>query len=121
MSPLESLIALEIDARAYGFDWPDHEMIIAQAESECEEIREALTLNEPKERLQEEIGDLIHTAVSLCLFAGFDPEETIAVIVKKFGKRMMRVKELAQKDGHPDLKGQSLDYMLSLWKKAKMD
>jgi GNAT superfamily N-acetyltransferase len=40
--PLSQLVALERDARSYGFDWPNREMVIDQAISECEEIRAAI-------------------------------------------------------------------------------
>lgn len=118
-SPLQDLISLELDARAYGFDWPDQGMIIDQAISECEEIREAIALEESDQRIQEEIGDLLHTAISLCIFSGYDPNETLAVITQKFGSRMAAVKALAQKRGLANLKGQTTEFMLELWREAK--
>lgn len=41
-NPLQNLILLKKDARGYGFDWPDHEMILEQAIAECREIKEAI-------------------------------------------------------------------------------
>ncbi len=118
-SPLQDLISLELDARSYGFDWPDQGMIIDQAISECEEIREAIALGESTQRVQEEIGDLLHTAISLCIFSGYDPNETLTVITQKFGSRMAAVKALAQKRGLDNLKGQTTEFMLELWREAK--
>ncbi len=119
VTPLDSLINLEIEAREFGFDWPDRESIIEQALSECEEIKEAIQNNESKERIQEEIGDLIHTAISLCIFAGFDTKETIAKVTDKFGARMQKVKALTKEKGLLSLKGQSTEFMLELWSNAK--
>jgi uncharacterized protein YabN with tetrapyrrole methylase and pyrophosphatase domain len=118
-TPLQDLIKIEIDARDYGFDWPHEDMIIDQAISECEEIRAAIRDQEPSHRIQEEIGDLLHTAISLCLFAGYDPDETLTVITKKFGSRMNDVKKLAAQRGLETLKGQSIEFMLELWGEAK--
>jgi uncharacterized protein YabN with tetrapyrrole methylase and pyrophosphatase domain len=115
----DDLIDLEKDARAYGFDWPNCEMIIDQAVSECEEIREAIAQNESAERIQEEIGDLIHTAISLCIFAGFDTLETMNVTVKKFSTRMNALKEIARKRGFESLKDQTLEVRLQLWDEVK--
>lgn len=116
---LQQLIQLEEQARDFGFDWPDIPEIIRQAQSECLEIEEVLQKQESPERLQEEISDLLHTAISLCLFAGFSVEETLSHVVKKFGGRMNKVKILAEQQGLSTLKGQSFEFMLKLWDKAK--
>lgn len=116
---LDKLIELEIDARQFGFDWPNKEAVIEQAISECEEIREAIDNKESEHRIQEEIGDLIHTAISLCVYAGFDTKETIAKAVSKFDARMQNVKSLTEKEGLTTLKGQTTEFMLKLWAEAK--
>ncbi len=119
ITPLDKLVHLEKDARDFGFDWPDQFMILDQAISECEEIRDAITHRESDDRVQEEIGDLLHTAISLCLFSGFDVEETLFKVTDKFGNRMATVKKLAQDQGLQNLKGQSTDMMLGLWAESK--
>lgn len=119
-NPLHELIIIENEARNFGFDWPHEEMIIEQALSECDEIREALANHEPSHRVQEEIGDLLHTAISLCLFAGFDPEQTLAKVATKFGARMEALKAIAKDQGLTSLKGQSTEFMMELWKMAKL-
>lgn len=118
-SALNDLVALEKDARAFGFDWPNIPVIIDQAIDECREIRETLEHQEPLERLQEEIGDLLHTAVSLCIFAGFDVDETLAKVNDKFAARMQAIKTLTRQQGLENLNAQSFEYMLQLWDKAK--
>lgn len=117
--PLDELIAIETDARTFGFDWPDAMTIVEQAESECLEIREAISQQESMTRIQEEIGDLLHTAISLCLFMGFSPEETLANVNKKFGTRMQKLKKLAVDKGYAHLNGQDFEMMLALWDEAK--
>lgn len=116
---LQKILAIEKDARDFGFDWPNIDMIIDQTISECEEIRDAVNNNEPKHRLHEEIGDLIHTAISLCYFAGFDTEETLLKASKKFTARMDALKVIAKQRGLDNLKGQDINFMLELWKSAK--
>ncbi|KTD66352.1 MazG nucleotide pyrophosphohydrolase domain-containing protein [Legionella spiritensis] len=119
-NPLHELIAIEKDARAFGFEWPDAYMIIEQAVSECDEIKSALLDEEPRSRVEEEIGDLLHTAVSMCLFSGFDPEDTLARIVKKFSARMQALKAVAACNGYNSLKGLPIELVLELWREAKM-
>lgn len=116
---LNELLYLEKDARAFGFEWPNEEMIIEQAIDECREIKEALQNQETNERIQEEIGDLIHSAISLCVFAGFDVDETLSKVNAKFGKRLQIVKSLTHELGLPNLKGKSIDFLLTLWREAK--
>lgn len=117
--PLDTLIAIETDARAFGFDWPNAMSIVEQAESECDEIREVLDEKQSTERLQEEIGDLLHTAISLCLFAGFDPNATLTKVNQKFGTRMQVLKMIAKEKGYDQLHNQSFQFMLQLWDEAK--
>ncbi|WP_016916906.1 MazG nucleotide pyrophosphohydrolase domain-containing protein [Rickettsia honei] len=118
-NPLQNLILLEQDARGYGFDWPDHEMILEQAIDECREIKEAIDDAEPPERVQEEIGDLLHMAISLCIFSGLDIETTLSKTNEKFEKRMRAIKMLTKKHNLPNLQGQPVEFMLKLWKEAK--
>jgi uncharacterized protein YabN with tetrapyrrole methylase and pyrophosphatase domain len=119
MDNLQKLIFLEKDARAFGFDWPNIEMIIKQAISECEEITDVIKNQESKERLQEEIGDLLHTAISLCVFAKFDVIETINNVNRKFNNRIQILKNLTKKQGLPNLKGQPISLQLDLWHQVK--
>lgn len=63
-NPLQNLILLEKDVRGYGFVI-GLIMILEQVIDECREIKEAIDDAEPPERVQEEIGDLLHTAISL--------------------------------------------------------
>jgi uncharacterized protein YabN with tetrapyrrole methylase and pyrophosphatase domain len=118
-NPLTDLLYLEKEACQFGFEWPNETVIIEQVMAECREIKEAIEKKEMPERIQEEIGDLIHSSISLCLFAGFDVDETLNKINHKFGKRMQAIKKLTHELGLENLKGQSFDFMMELWRKAK--
>lgn len=116
---LQDLITLEKDANKFGFDWSDQDMILEHAIDECREIKEAIDDNEPLERVQEEIGDLLHTAIALCIFSEFDVEETLRKTNKKFANRMDALKTLTKNYNLPNLQGQPIEFMLKLWKEAK--
>lgn len=116
---LQELINIEQDARKFGFEWPDLDMIIAQSISECNEIQAAIADGESQERVQEEIGDLLHTAISLCVFAGFDVNETLCKVTKKFNARMQGMKQLAEQRGLQTLHGKDTEYMLDMWREVK--
>lgn len=120
MIMLKKLIELEKDAREFGFDWPDQYAILNQIINECQEVRSDIEANCSDEKIQEEIGDLIHAVISLCTFSGCDVEQTIDKVNAKFSKRMILLKELAKNRGLTTLKGQSIPFMLELWNQVKI-
>lgn len=119
LKSIEKLISLEKEARNFGFDWPDSHMVIDQAISECEEVRDAIKQGESKERIKEEVGDLIHTAISVCMFLGFTVEETTDIVSDKFAKRFSHVKKIANERGFKTLKGQTTEELIEIWNEAK--
>ncbi len=119
MSPLQKLIVLERQTSLMGFDWPNTEMIIDQAISECDEIKRTIQMREGRKRLQEEVGDLLHAAISLCVFEGLDVEETLEQANSKFGARLEALQQIIKGRGFSTLKGQPFDFLLELWEEAK--
>lgn len=119
MSALKKLMKIDHESREFGFEWPHAEMILDHIISECEEIKEVIAQKESRERLQEEIGDLLHAAISLNRFSGFDIEETLEKVVRKFENRMASLKTITRRHGLQDLNGQSTEFMLDLWKEVK--
>ena len=119
MSPLQKLIVLERQTSLMGFDWPNTEMIIDQAISECDEIKRTIQMREGRKRLQEEVGDLLHAAISLCVFEGLDVEETLEQANSKFGARLEALQQIIKSRGFSTLKDQPFDFLLELWEEAK--
>jgi uncharacterized protein YabN with tetrapyrrole methylase and pyrophosphatase domain len=119
MKGLDNLIDLEVDAREFGFEWPDLNSVIDQVRSECDEVKGAVANGESRGRVQEEVGDLLHAVVSLCVFLDLDVYETIDGAENKFARRMAVVKKLAKDMNLLDLKGQPNEIVLKLWKRAK--
>lgn len=118
MKILKKLTDLENEASAFGFKWETADQILAQIRSELTEIEVHLK-DQDKNKLQEEIGDLLHAAFSLCVFCQFDTEETLTNSVDKFDRRFRETKKLAQCEGLKDLNGQSFDKLMKIWNKAK--
>lgn len=114
------MVFLEKDAREFGFDWPHQQMILDQIIDECREVKEAIEEGS-QSHIQEEIGDLIHAAISLCIFSGYDVEETIEKINQKFEERMQAIKQIAAQRGLDTLQEQSTDFMMDLWREAKKE
>lgn len=108
------------DTRAFGFDYPNVELVIDHVIDECREVREDIRGNASPDKIQEEIGDVICSAFFLCDFCGFDVEETVKKAIQKLGSRMGSMKEITTELGMKDLHGQPRDFILSLWDKVKI-
>jgi uncharacterized protein YabN with tetrapyrrole methylase and pyrophosphatase domain len=120
MNLLNKIEELENEAAGFGFAWETAEQIIEQVKSECEEITAHLEENKPNRTLlEEEIGDLLHAAFSLCIFSKFDPQQTLQNATDKFETRLKAVKALATQQGLTTLKGHSFEELMALWEKAK--
>jgi len=117
----EKLEALEHEAADFGFKWENAHQIMDQIKSECDEITEHLDSTDPKasHMLQDEIGDLLHAAFSLCVFYKFNPEETLTKSIDKFEKRLSNVKKIAKEGGEDTLNGKSFDELMEVWDRAK--
>jgi uncharacterized protein YabN with tetrapyrrole methylase and pyrophosphatase domain len=118
MSIFAKLTALEHDACEFGFRWERADQIITQIRSECAEVSVHLE-DKNKLKLQEEIGDLLHAALSLCVFCNLDPEVTLTQSVDKFARRLHEVKQLAQAQGLNSLTGKPFSVLMQLWDQVK--
>lgn len=118
MRTLEKLLALENEAAEFGFKWENPQQIIVQIQNEIAEINVHLQ-DHDQAKLQEEIGDLLHAAFSLCVFCRFNPTQTLAKSIDKFEKRFRSTQDLAKAEGLATLNGQSFAKLMMLWDKAK--
>lgn len=122
MDLLERVVVLENEASEFGFEWETTEQIMAQIQSECQEVSEHLlqgSLNANQQELQEEIGDLLHAVFSLCVFCKFSPRETLQKTLDKFEGRMNAVRDIAREEGITNLNGYPFDELMIIWQKAK--
>lgn len=116
---LQAVIQEEERSKNFGFYWDSIDQVFEQIKSECDEIREAY-LKKDFDHCKEEVGDLIHAAISLSFFAGFDPKEALEISFEKYKKRLNRVIDLVKEDGLDNLKNQPMETLLNYWKKAKL-
>lgn len=113
------LLKEEYAARDFGFNYPNIAMIIDQVQDESSEVLDAVQNSEGPDRIQEEVGDLIHAAIAVCCFQGYDISETVKKTALKFESRMNNLKKLSQEKGLNDFNGLEVSQMLELWKEAK--
>jgi tetrapyrrole methylase family protein/MazG family protein len=107
-------------AAQVGFDWSEPLPALQKLKEEVAEVEALLQTDAPKERLAEEIGDLLFAAVNVARLAGVHAEDALRDAVRKFVRRFQAIETLARKQGK-DLSQMSLAEMDALWEETKRD
>jgi uncharacterized protein YabN with tetrapyrrole methylase and pyrophosphatase domain len=114
---LHRALRLQEKAVSYGFDWDETQQLFDKLDEEIAEIKDALSHSD-KDRVTEEIGDLLFMAVNLSRFLDVHPEDALERSLTKFGKRFRSMEEMAGKDAK-SLADLDLAEMEEYWQKAK--
>jgi tetrapyrrole methylase family protein/MazG family protein len=104
-------------AKKAGFDWSDVSGAVDKLGEELEEFKTAVAEDS---NVEEELGDLLFSAVNAARFLHVDPEEALTKATDKFISRFSRVESLARSRGEA-LEGMSLAQLDKLWEEAKQD
>lgn len=106
-------------AAKVGFDWPDVAGCRAKVAEELAEIdRELASPTVDRERVADEIGDLLFAAVSLARKVDVDAESALRATIDKFESRFAFVEdELGARGSSP--RASTLEEMDALWERAK--
>jgi MazG family protein len=117
LSSLSLAYRLTDKASSVGFDWPDIKGILKKLDEEMKEFREALSLQK-RNRIREEIGDLLFVIVNIARFLKIDPEAALRTTIEKFASRFHYIERALQKRGKT-LQESNLLEMDHLWGEAK--
>ena len=111
--------ALELQKKVatVGFDWREARPVLDKIREETDEIAAVLAGGD-KDKIGEEIGDLIFTAINLARVAGIDPESALRATNAKFMRRFGHVETAIGARGRT-LEQSSLEEMDALWTEAK--
>jgi len=103
-----------------GFDWPDVFGVIAKVQEELDEVTAELEQGASKERVTEEIGDLLMACANLARKAGVDAEMALVAGNRKFERRFRGIEErvAAREQEMTEL---SLDELEMHWQAIKAD
>ena len=109
---------LTTKAAKVGFDWPDATQVIDKIHEELDEVKEAAS-SKDRDRIEDEIGDLLFSVTNLARHFGIDPEQALRRTNAKFERRFRAVEQgLGEQDRSLD--EASLEEMERLWVAAKM-
>lgn len=118
---LPSLMAaykLQHKAAKVGFDWPDIDPVWDKLEEELRELEEAI-VDGQKEKIEEELGDVLFTIVNISRFLKIDPEVALAGTNRKFRRRFSYIEEKV-KAKQQNWESLSLIDLDELWQEAKL-
>ena len=90
-----------------GFDWINLQEVLEKLDEEILEIREAAppavsdgaSRSKASAKMEEEVGDLLFTAVNVARFLGTDPEIALKKANKKFKQRFQSMEAAAEREG----------------------
>ena len=114
-------VKLQSRAARTGFDWPGPDPVIAKLHEEIEEVRVEFArgpVEDNRERLQDEIGDLLFVCANLARHAKVDVGTAMRQANLKFERRFRAMERLAEADGTP-LPTLTLEQQDAYWDRAK--
>ncbi|MBS5134249.1 MAG: nucleoside triphosphate pyrophosphohydrolase [Oscillospiraceae bacterium] len=102
-------------AKKAGFDWPDVSGALDKLSEEIEELKTAVAEGS---NIEEELGDLLFSAVNVSRFVKVDTEQALTKATDKFIDRFRKVEAQAKAEGRP-MEEMSLAELDALWERAK--
>lgn len=102
-------------AARVGFDWDDAGGVVAKLDEEIEELARA---RRGEGIVEEEIGDILLTLVSLCRHEGIDAESALRHANAKFERRFRRLETSVAESARP-MTDMDLAELERLWQAAK--
>lgn len=104
-------------AAKVGFEWEDVDGALSKLDEEVSELKEAIKNND-QSHMEEEMGDVLFSAVNVSRFIKKDPEQALYHACDKFIARFQFVENTAKEMGI-NMSDASLEQLNELWNKAK--
>ena len=136
LPPLDRAWKLQKKAAGAGFDWPDAAGVIAKIKEELGEVEAVIannaaagkepavnavapnTISSGNTVLDEELGDLLFSAVNLCRFFDIAPSVALQRTNAKFTGRFRHVEKRMKETGQ-EMNAHNLGVMDRFWNEAK--
>jgi MazG family protein len=117
---LHRAFRLQDRAAGVGFDWPDTTGPMTKVKEELEEVRVEINSSPvDKDRLEDELGDLLFAVVNLCRKADVHPALALDRANIKFSKRFSAVERIARERGLK-VGEATLEQLDAIWDEVKL-
>jgi len=118
--PLERAYRFQKKASKAGFDWSKIEDVLGKVKEEIGEFEYELAAeNKNKEKIEEELGDILFSVINMARFLKVDPSIALHRTNEKFLNRFKKVEKEMEEKGL-DMKHENLELMDKLWEEAKL-
>ena len=110
-------IKIQKKVSSLNFDWPNYERVLLKLDEEFHELKSAIN-SKKEDHIEEELGDVFFTLISLCRHLSKDPDSIIRKANNKFIKRFNEMENIVE---DKNIKWHDLNekQILNLWNKAK--
>jgi nucleoside triphosphate diphosphatase len=105
-------------AARVGFDWPHVDQVFDKMAEEIAELRHEISVGAPRERLEDELGDLLFCMANLARHLKLDPEHALRAANAKF-ERCFRAVEASFAAAGQDIADATLETMEERWQRVK--
>jgi XTP/dITP diphosphohydrolase len=105
--------------KGIGFEWKETQDVWNKVQEELDELHEEVKTDAPKEKVEDEFGDVLFSLINYARFIGINPEDALSRTNQKFINRFKSMEELMHQDDL-DLSSSDLELMDQYWDKAKL-
>lgn len=117
---LSRAVKLHKKAANVGFDWPDVSGVMHKLDEELAEVQHEIDNGQDRERMKDEIGDLLFVTTILARHANIDPEDALRHANSKFVRRFQGI-EKKLRDENIDISDAGLEKMDAIWDQVKLE
>jgi nucleoside triphosphate diphosphatase len=112
--------AAKIQQRAarVGFDWDKAHQVLDKIREETGEVEHEIVVGASRDRIEDEIGDLLFACANLARKLDIGPETALRRANAKFERRFHKIEEMLSAEGRSP-ETATLDEMEAMWKLAK--
>ena len=110
-------IKIQKKVSSLNFDWPNYDRVLIKLDEELDELKSAIN-SKKEDNIEEELGDVFFTLISLCRHLSKDPDNIIRKANNKFIKRFNEMENIVE---DKNIKWHDLNekQIINLWNKAK--
>jgi nucleoside triphosphate diphosphatase len=105
-------------AKSVGFDWTRPQDVMEKIQEEVEEVRETVEAGTNRERVEEELGDLLFAIANLSRHLGVEPETALRKANDKFTRRFEAMERAIEGSGR-SMSEMSLEELEKEWQRVK--